>query len=139
MELFKLDLNKFSKYHISKQTLLQDVSYVTNIVKAYLDESFHEYFEKYFKSLNGTKLISLNFNNSSNHENNIVSKNDKIFKLNIYIDPTVDESVKKYKDKATEHNLVVDTYLNALHVKKEDINMEDFCFDSGFDLICPFK
>tara|TARA_B100000900_G_scaffold289584_1_gene248482 strand:+ start:1536 stop:2417 length:882 start_codon:yes stop_codon:yes gene_type:complete len=135
------DINKLSKYNISKQKLAEDIGYVTNIVKSYLDEYFHEYFEKYFKSLQGTKLLSLYFNNSDSNliRGNGNGNHEKIFKLNIYIDPSVDESVKKkYKDKATEHNLVVDTYLNAVaSEKKEDINMEDFCFDSGFDLFCP--
>jgi len=82
----------------------------------------------------------------------------KYYKLYIYINPSVSQNVKDaYITNADEHNYIVDSYLNVLNkIYKSDsekctqsissnydfdseleYDMEDYCFDAGFDLICP--
>ena len=79
----------------------------------------------------------------------------KYYKLYIYIDPTVSQAVKDtYIVNANKHNIIIDSYLNVLNnIYKSDMrkknnqrvdydydsgyDMENYCFDAGFDLICP--
>ena len=83
----------------------------------------------------------------------------KYYKLYIYIDPIVSQAVKDtYIVNANKHNLIIDSYLTVLNniyqsdmrkKNKQDrimytdndsdseYDMEDYCFDAGFDLICP--
>ena len=65
----------------------------------------------------------------------------KCYELYIYIDPSVSESVKEnYINNANQHNLLVDSYLNAIknyNDPNHSINMSDYCLNAGFDLFCP--
>ena len=77
----------------------------------------------------------------------------KYYKLYIYIDPTVSQAVKDtYIVNANKHNIIIDSYLNVLNnIYKSDMrkknnqrvdydydsgyDMENYCFDAGFDLL----
>ena len=72
----------------------------------------------------------------------------KYYKLYIYIDPLLGQDIKNmYEKNAAAHNLVVDNYLTALYNANNNIGslsddeynqiINDSCFDSGFDLLCP--
>jgi dUTP pyrophosphatase len=66
--------------------------------------------------------------------NDIVNDTFKFYKLFIYIDPSVSNTIKKmYEKKAFDNNMLVDSYLESY----SNVNASDFCYDAGFDLFCP--
>ncbi len=62
-------------------------------------------------------------------------KNIPYYRLYIYIHPDVSDNVKDlYTQFSLKNNLNVDLYLDAV---KNNTDIEKYCFNSGFDLICP--
>ena len=70
------------------------------------------------------------------HHSHDTSDKD-VYILYIYIDPSVSSQIKdSYITKANEHNSKVNKFLNINHnsVFSRHIDMNDYCFDAGFDL-----
>lgn len=69
--------------------------------------------------------------------NSVIGNNNdtfKFYKLYIYIDPSVSDTIKKlYEKNAFDNNMLVDSYLESY----SNVNASDFCYDAGFDLFCP--
>ncbi len=70
------------------------------------------------------------YSNTSSHY-----KNSKFYNLYIYIDSNNSELYELYNNAIKQHNIVVDSYLNA--VNNNEPNMEKYCFNAGFDLFTP--
>ena len=108
-------------------------SYLTSLASYYLSSSSHQDLSDYMDDID----------NDDTKKDNVVSFdncnfNTKYYKLFIYIDDSVCDKVKQaYISNAIKHNLLVNSYLTVLNNRSDDVNMEDFCLDSGFDLICP--
>ena len=63
--------------------------------------------------------------------------NSKFYTLYIYIDSNNSELYELYSHAIKQHNIVVDSYLNA--VNNNEPNMEKYCFNAGFDLFSPYN
>ena len=63
--------------------------------------------------------------------------NSKFYTLYIYIDSNNSELYELYNHAIKQHNIVVDSYLNA--VNNNEPNMEKYCFNAGFDLFSPYN
>tara|TARA_B100001175_G_scaffold137153_2_gene116589 strand:- start:1689 stop:2363 length:675 start_codon:yes stop_codon:yes gene_type:complete len=59
----------------------------------------------------------------------------KFYELFIYIDHDSLELKDLYINSIHKHNKIVDDYLTA--ISKNETNMEQYCFNAGFDLFCP--
>ena len=59
----------------------------------------------------------------------------KFYELFIYIDHDSPELKDLYVNSVHKHNKIVDDYLTA--IAKNETNMEQYCFNAGFDLFCP--
>ena len=59
----------------------------------------------------------------------------QFYELFIYIDSESPELKQLYIDSICTHNQNVDNYLNA--VINNQLDMESYCFNAGFDLFCP--
>ncbi len=90
-----------------------------------------------------------NDNDGDNSNSNFECDNDDdyCYKLYVYVHPNISFNIKElYINNALKNNQCVDNYL--YHMKKlntmsdnqnnvVDDCLENYCFDSGFDLICP--
>jgi dUTP pyrophosphatase len=98
------------------------------------DETLHYYSNVINKQ---TPCVDASLNKICYSPNSTCSDHNNIFKfykLFIYIDPSVSDSIKKlYEKKAFDNNMLVDSYLESY----SNENASDFCYDSGFDLYCP--
>ena len=59
----------------------------------------------------------------------------KFYELFIYIDHDSPELKDLYVNSVYKHNQVVEKYLTA--ITNNETNMEQYCFNAGFDLFCP--
>ena len=59
----------------------------------------------------------------------------KFYELFIYIDHESPELKDLYVNSVYKHNQVVEKYLTA--IANNETNMEQYCFNAGFDLFCP--
>tara|TARA_B110000008_G_C16942220_1_gene552956 strand:+ start:683 stop:1363 length:681 start_codon:yes stop_codon:yes gene_type:complete len=59
----------------------------------------------------------------------------KFYELFIYIDHDSPELKDLYVNSVHKHNKIVDDYLIA--ITNNETNMEQYCFNAGFDLFCP--
>tara|TARA_B100000424_G_scaffold180756_1_gene139815 strand:- start:11 stop:802 length:792 start_codon:yes stop_codon:yes gene_type:complete len=100
-------------------------NYKTNIqfridfIKSVVKTAYAYYIKNYSKCYN--LYIYLD-------ENNFTSKEDYNIIKNLY------------NERALEHNKNIDSYLDALKCynnPESNINMEEVCFNAGFDLLCP--
>ena len=72
-----------------------------------------------------------------NCDNSYHTSDKDVYILYIYIDPSVSSQIKdSYITKANQHNSKVDKFLNINHnsVFSQHLDMNDYCFDAGFDL-----
>ncbi len=100
-------------------------NYKTNIqfridfIKSVVKTAYTYYIKNYNKCYN--LYIYLDENNFTNEEDYNIIKN-------------------LYQERALEHNKNIDLYLDALKCynnPESKINMEEVCFNAGFDLLCP--
>ena len=74
----------------------------------------------------------------NDHDDNDDLFDDYLYKdvylLNIYIDPSVPETTRtNYINRSNARNRLIDEYL-TLNYNNEDFNINNYCFDAGFDL-----
>ena len=103
----------------------------------------------YFHSVSFQSLIdymnsydTINYyENSSNDVNDVKDVNDDFYKLYIYVHdfPEMETIKQTYETNALKHNSVVEKYLKCFADANADANTDDnvYCYDSGFDLLCP--
>ena len=98
-------------------------------------------FISYYFNSNLTQKHLIDYKNDyldENYDDNYYHTFDKdVYILYIYIDPSVSSQIKdSYITKANEHNSKVDKFLNINHnsVFSQHLDMNDYCFDAGFDL-----
>ena len=137
--------------------LLNNNNYMGSAISYYLTSLSTQQLTDYIYDQKNN-LNNYNNNNNNNNNNNTfridfiksvvktayqyyIKNYTKCYELYIYIDPCVSESVKEnYINNANQHNLLVDSYLNAIknyNDPNNSINMSDYCLNAGFDLFCP--
>tara|TARA_Y100000996_G_scaffold401001_1_gene371522 strand:+ start:504 stop:1145 length:642 start_codon:yes stop_codon:yes gene_type:complete len=82
-------------------------------------------------------LFTNNNIQQSSYSNTSFYINSKFYTLYIYIDSNNSELYELYSHAIKQHNIVVDSYLNA--VNNNEPNMEKYCFNAGFDLFSPYN
>lgn len=134
--------------------LLNIIYNMGSTISYYLSSSTTQQLTDY---MNDQKINFNNYKNYNNNNNNtfridfiksvvktayqyFIKNYTKCYELYIYIDPSVSDSVKEnYIISANDHNLLVDSYLNAIKKYNDpnnSINMSDYCLNAGFDLFC---
>ena len=103
-------------------------------IEQYIIDSIDSHARNLDSEISNNSPLSHNSNNS-----HVISDYLKYYCLYIYIDESVDESLKQlYNDAAAKHNLLVNSCYKLLIILKiNNINFEEFCFDAGFDIYCP--
>ena len=98
-------------------------------------------FQSLIDYMNSYDTINYYENSSKdvNHVNDVNDVNDDFYKLYIYVHdfPEMETIKQTYETNALKHNSVVEKYLKCF--ADADANTDDnvYCYDSGFDLLCP--